>query len=76
ISFVGLVVPHAVRRVLGRRERPVLLGSVAAGPLLVLGADVLGRIVARPGELEAGIVTAFVGAPVLLALVLRRTGAR
>ncbi len=76
ISFVGLVVPHAVRLVVGRRERPVRLGSVAAGPMLVLGADVLGRIVARPGELEAGIVTAFIGAPVLLALVLRRTGAR
>jgi iron complex transport system permease protein len=73
ISFVGLVVPHAVRLVVGRRERAVLVGSVVAGPMLVLLADVVGRIVVRPGELEAGIVTAFVGAPVLLALVLRRS---
>ena len=71
ISFVGLVVPHAVRLLVGRRERAVLIGSVVAGPMLVLLADVIGRIVVRPGELEAGIVTAFVGAPVLLALVLR-----
>ncbi|WXZ51270.1 iron chelate uptake ABC transporter family permease subunit [Clavibacter tessellarius] len=54
ISFVGLVVPHAVRLVVGRRDRAVLVGSVVAGPMLVLLADVVGRVVARPGEPRGG----------------------
>ncbi|WP_182066513.1 FecCD family ABC transporter permease [Curtobacterium sp. ME12] len=72
ISFVGLVVPHAVRLLLGNRMRAVLLGSLFAGATLLLTADIIGRVVAPPGELEAGIVTAFIGAPVLIGLVLRR----
>ena len=42
------------------------------GPTLLLGADVIGRVVARPGELQVGIVTAFIGAPFFIALVRRR----
>lgn len=74
ISFVGLLVPHALRLVLGHDVRWLLAYSVVAGPILVLAADIAGRVVARPGELEVGIVTAFAGAPVLLWLVTRRAG--
>lgn len=72
IAFVGLVVPHALRLLVGVDQRALLLLSFLAGPVLVLAADIIGRTIARPGELEAGIVTAFVGAPVLIALILRR----
>ncbi|WP_084352485.1 FecCD family ABC transporter permease [Millisia brevis] len=77
IGFVGLVVPHVVRLLIGVDQRMVLLMSLLVGPILVLAADILGRLLVRPGELEVGIVTAFVGAPVLLLLVLRvRTGVK
>nr|WP_316292568.1 iron chelate uptake ABC transporter family permease subunit [Clavibacter michiganensis] len=55
----------------GRVEQRVVVGSMAAAPVLVLLADVVGRVVAPPGEMPVGIVTAFVGAPVLIALVRR-----
>ncbi|GAA3634553.1 iron chelate uptake ABC transporter family permease subunit [Kineosporia mesophila] len=73
IAFVGLVVPHAVRLITGPDQRRVLALSLIAGPALVLAADIVGRVIARPGEVEAGIVTAFVGAPVLVHLVLRQS---
>jgi iron complex transport system permease protein len=72
IGFVGLMVPHMVRLIVGPHWRWILAYAMLAGPVLVLGADVLGRVIARPDEIEAGIVTAVLGAPVLLALVLRR----
>ncbi|WP_236791844.1 iron ABC transporter permease [Amycolatopsis sp. GM8] len=75
VAFVGLVVPHVLRMLLGPDVRWLLLCSLGAGPILVLISDIVGRVVARPGELELGIVTAFIGAPFLLALVLRRGGA-
>ncbi|WP_328608895.1 iron ABC transporter permease [Amycolatopsis sp. NBC_00345] len=74
VSFVGLLVPHALRLVLGHDVRWLLAYSVVAGPILLLAADIVGRVVAPPGELEVGIVTAFAGAPVLLWLVTRRAG--
>jgi iron complex transport system permease protein len=46
--------------------------SAVLAPVLLLGADVIGRLVARPGELQVGIVTAFIGAPVFIALVRRK----
>lgn len=73
IAFVGLVVPHAVRLVVGAEYGRLLPACALAGPVLLLGADVLGRLVARPAELEVGIVTAVVGAPVLIGLA-RRVG--
>jgi iron complex transport system permease protein len=76
IGFVGLVVPHAVRLVVGVDQRWVLPYSLLTAPILVLSSDIIGRVVARPGELEVGIVTAFVGAPVLLGLVVRRRTGR
>ncbi|MET0439441.1 MAG: iron chelate uptake ABC transporter family permease subunit [Devosia sp.] len=75
VGFVGLMVPHAVRMIVGPDWRWILPYSVLAGPIVVLASDIVGRIIAPPGELEVGIVTAFVGAPVLLFLVLRKTQA-
>ncbi|WP_136313387.1 MULTISPECIES: FecCD family ABC transporter permease [Actinomyces] len=72
ISFVGLVVPHVLRLVMGADQRRLLAASLVAGPILLLAADILGRVLIRPDELEAGVVTAFLGGPVLLAMVLRR----
>ncbi|WP_431916464.1 FecCD family ABC transporter permease [Micromonospora wenchangensis] len=72
ISFVGLVVPHLVRWGVGTDQRRILAGSLLAGGMLVLLADVLGRIAVLPSEMPVGIVTAFVGAPMLIALARRR----
>ena len=71
IGFVGLTVPHAARAIAGPDQRRVLAYSVVLAPILLIGADVIGRVVVRPGELEVGIVTALVGAPVFIALVRR-----
>ncbi|WP_228718772.1 FecCD family ABC transporter permease [Kitasatospora acidiphila] len=71
IAFVGLAAPHLVRLLLGGDQRWLVPGCAVAGPVLLLAADVLGRLVARPSELEVGIVTAFLGAP-LLAVLARR----
>ncbi|MFJ6213282.1 FecCD family ABC transporter permease [Streptomyces sp. NPDC092296] len=72
IGFVGLTVPHAVRLVTGPDHRWILPYSMLLAPVLLLASDVLGRVVARPGEIQVGIVTAVVGAPVFVALVRRR----
>ncbi|WP_421082861.1 FecCD family ABC transporter permease [Rothia nasimurium] len=71
IGFVGLVVPHVLRLLLGSRITRILPLSLLFGPVLVLTSDVIGRLVVAPSELEVGIVTALIGAPVLLSLVLR-----
>ncbi|GHJ44016.1 iron ABC transporter permease [Catellatospora sp. TT07R-123] len=75
IGFVGLMVPHAVRWFTGPDQRWIMAYTAVAAPVLLLGADVVGRVVIRPGELRAGIVTALIGAPVLIVLV-RRAKAR
>ena len=72
IVFVGLTIPFVARAIVGPDQRWVLPYSALLGPVLLLGADVLGRVIARPGELEVGIVTAILGAPVFIALVRRR----
>ena len=74
IAFVGLVVPHAARAVVGADYRWIVPLSAVSGPVLLLAADVLGRLVARPAEVEAGLVVAVLGAPVLVALVRRARG--
>jgi iron complex transport system permease protein len=70
--FVGLVVPHAVRALVGADYRWVLPLSGLAACVLVLGADVLGRVVLPPGEVPVGLTTAVVGAPVFVWLVRRQ----
>lgn len=72
IAFVGLMVPHLVRWFVGPDQRWIIVYSALAGPVLVLGSDVLGRVIARPGEIEVSILTAVIGAPALIALVRRR----
>ena len=76
IVFVGLVVPHLVRRVAGGSHAWLVALAAPAGAALLLAADVIGRLVARPGELEAGLVVAFLGAPVMIALVQRARAVR
>lgn len=72
IGFVGLMVPHIARWLTGPDQRWILACTLTLAPSLVLSADILGRIVIRPGEFPVGIVTAFVGAPVLILLVRRK----
>ena len=72
IVFVGLMVPHVVRSFTGPDLRWILPYAAVLSPVLLLGADVLGRIVARPAELQVGIVTALLGGPVFIFLVRRR----
>lgn len=69
IAFVGLVVPHVARFLVGPDYRWVVPLSALLGPALLLAGDVVGRVVARPAEVEAGLVVAVVGAPVLVLLV-------
>lgn len=71
IAFVGLVIPHVVRLLVGPDYRKVLLGSLFGGPTLIVLADTVGRILTPPSEVSVGIVTALVGAPVLVLLVRR-----
>lgn len=72
IAFVGLTVPHVARAITGPSYRWVLPYSMLLAPILLLGADVIGRVIATPGEVQVGIVTAFLGAPFFIALVRRR----
>jgi ABC-type Fe3+-siderophore transport system permease subunit len=72
IGFVGLMVPHVARWIVGPDQRWIFAYSALLGPILLLASDILGRVVMRPGEIPVGIVTAFVGAPVLIALVRQK----
>ena len=72
IVFLGLIVPHVVRAFTGPDHRWLLPASGLAGAVLLLLADVVGRVVARPGELQVGIVVAVLGGPFFIALVRRR----
>lgn len=71
IVFVGLAVPHAARAIAGQDARWIAAWCLLLGPILVLAADVTGRVVLRPSELPVGVVTALIGVPVLIVLVRR-----
>lgn len=75
IAFVGLVVPHAVRFLTGPDYRWILPFSMVLAPALLLGSDIIGRVVLLPGEVPAGIMTAIIGAPAFVWLVRRGKGA-
>ncbi|MGI5351479.1 FecCD family ABC transporter permease [Streptomyces sp. CA-250714] len=72
IVFVGLMVPHMVRALTGPDQRWMLPYCAVLAPVLLLGADILGRILGRPSELQVGIVTVVVGGPFFLYFVRRR----
>lgn len=72
IAFVGLAAPHIARRLVGADERHILLNAALLGAALVIAADAFGRVVAAPAELPVGIVTALLGAPVLVILARMR----
>ena len=75
IGFVGLIVPHALRLAIGNDQRVLLPASALAGGTLLVLADTLARTVIAPQQLPVGAITAVLGAPVFIALLLRR-GAR
>lgn len=75
ISFIGLMVPHLMRMLLGPDMKKILPMSAIGGASLLLLADVAGRILGRPGELESGIVTALIGAPVFI-IIIRKAKVR
>jgi len=72
IGFVGLVIPHLSRLLIGVDNRWLLPFSVVGGASLLLAADIVGRIISRPSELSVGIVTAFIGAPFFIWIVRRQ----
>jgi iron complex transport system permease protein len=72
IAFVGLVVPHVCRLLIGTDHRWLLPASALAGSALLVAADVVGRVIARPTEVEVSIVTALLGAPLFIAIVRRQ----
>jgi len=72
IVFVGLVVPHVARAICGPDYRWILPYSLILAPLIFLAADVIGRLVVAPGELEVGVVLGVLGAPFFVALIRYR----
>ena len=72
IWFVGLIVPHVARHFTGPDHRWLVPYAALLGAILLLCSDVVGRVVARPGELQVGIVLALIGGPFFIALVRRR----
>ncbi len=71
IGFVGLMVPHIARWIVGPDQRWIIAYSILIAPIVLLVSDVIGRVILWPSDVPVGIVTAFVGAPVLIHLVRR-----
>ncbi|MFE3019923.1 iron chelate uptake ABC transporter family permease subunit [Streptomyces sp. NPDC059256] len=72
IGFIGLMVPHVARWFVGPDQRWIIPYTIVCAPILLIVSDTVGRIVLTPQELQVGIVTAFIGAPVLILLVRRK----
>jgi iron complex transport system permease protein len=69
IGFVGLIVPHICRTLVGSDHKRVSTLAILLGPILLLWADILARIIARPEEIPIGVITAFLGAPFFIWLI-------
>jgi len=74
IGFIGIVVPHLLRLATGPDHEPLLLNCALLGGALLVWADVVARVIVSPAELPIGIVTAIIGAPVFIWILLRRRG--
>lgn len=72
IAFIGLAVPHIARALVGGGHRWALPVAALIGPVMLLVADVAGRVVVPPGEVPAGVMTALIGVPFLVTLVRRK----
>lgn len=71
IGFIGLISTHVIRLILGPDLRFVIPMSAISGAIILTVSDVIGRLVGSPGELEVGVVTAFIGAPILILLAMK-----
>lgn len=71
IGFVGLVVPHVLRMMGGSNQRYIMLGSSISGSLLLTGSDLIARVLVAPAELPIGIITALIGTPVFIWILLK-----
>ena len=76
LGFVGLIVPHIMRRLVGEESFSLLLASALGGAALLTGCDLLARLLFAPYELPVGIVLSFAGGPFFLWLLLRQRGGR
>jgi iron complex transport system permease protein len=74
VGFIGIVVPHLLRLVIGPGHRLLLPTSIGLGAVLLIGADTLARSIVAPAEMPIGILTAAVGAPIFLLILLRQRG--
>lgn len=74
IGFIGIVVPHLLRLATGPDHRALLINAALLGPILLIAADMVARVIVAPAELPIGIVTAVMGAPVFLWILLRQRG--
>jgi iron complex transport system permease protein len=74
VGFVGIVVPHLLRLAIGPAHRLLLPASALLGAILMLGADTLARTIVAPAEMPIGVLTAAVGAPFFLVILLRQRG--
>ena len=74
LGFVGLVVPHVARKITDGSVGEMVKASVLIGGILVVAADLIGRMLFAPSEIPVGVVMSFIGAPFLLYIVIRRGG--
>ena len=74
VGFVGIVVPHLLRLVIGPAHRLLLPASILLGAVLLVGADTLARTIVAPAEMPIGILTAAIGTPFFLVMLLRQRG--
>lgn len=75
IGFVGLMIPHSIRLILGSNLKGLIPMSAIGGAVLLTISDVFGRVIGSPGELQVGIITAFLGAPILI-IIARKAKVR
>ncbi len=72
VTFVGLIIPHLVRLLIGPDHRYLIPGSALAGAVLLVAADAVARVIVAPAELPTGIITALLGAPFFISLLLQQ----
>jgi iron complex transport system permease protein len=75
IAFIGLMIPHSIRLILGSNLKGIVPLSAIGGAALLTISDVLGRVIGSPGEVQVGIITAFLGAPILI-IIARKAKVR